>query len=1190
MSKDREKFLKKAKLKNANNETSLKVDPRDVQINELIKANADFDNLLVNAEIGALYVDSDMRIRKITPIMAKNTELNLSDTGSFLSDVHFMDEYDSLYEDAKLSLEKNQLIEREIVRSGRTWLLRIRPYYLYNNIVSGVIMVLFDITKRLENAKHELRMLTNSIPGCVCKFRYDNGLILEYANERLFDCIKMSAEQFYLKYDNHYERLLKESEWLSLKEKIDEGLQNGNVVQAEYAVDYEGREDEWRLMQAVVLENDDKPVLQCVLTDITEVKRTYFQLEQEKEKLNVIVEMSGDSLFEYDIANDRMVFTKQIGKPEKQRVVITNYTYNSFERNNIFKDDILVFSSFCKELREGKQHIKFEFRNKMEDDKYHWLEIEGQTIRDFDGKPVRVIGRANNIDERKQREEQLRKFSETDSLTGLINHHAILKKIEERILSKVYKNSDWLIIIDIDNFKTINDTNGHLVGDAVLCMVADELKLFFQENLVGRIGGDEFIIYAENVNRQQLEYCLILLNNTIQGIYKDKDQNLVVSLSIGVMECNGIYKDFSVLFQWADHALYRVKRKSKNSFYIVNAEFAKNAPKKGYLNRKKEEYVREESVIQNTDELVLFSLELLDNVSDVESGLKMVSDRICSFYDVDDIAYVYMENDKIYIKYHWSRKTKKQYNAELKYSSRDAWNYIWDHFDAKGTEILRKEQLEHMPETKASSIFFVRPERMYGSQECIAFVDRETDREWNEEKDGLCRMASILFNHLQLLYDSEREKNEIDFQINYDSVTGLPQYHKFIVMTEQYMRENRHKKYFFVYSDFSNFQYINELYGYTEGDKILRSFGEHLKEQPGGICFTRVNSDYFVALFEGDDAETVRAMYLASTENFCKEMNGIYDQCNMVIISGISEVRKYGETPSSAIDRANIARKYNKDVAVTVVSLYNQEIKEKNEAQNAIAANMASALENGEFRAWLQPKVSLTSGKIVGAEALVRWQKSDGSIIYPDNFIPIFEKNGFVTEVDFSVLNQVLRYLREAMDEGDDIVPISVNFSRRHNEKNDFVDKVLTSLKHMDIPANLIEIEITESVFMMDLTKLMGNLNCLKEGGIAISIDDFGSGYSSLNVLANVDADIIKLDKRFLKYTGEDTKTPVFIKYLIKMIKRMGYKVLAEGVETKEQLRMLKNAECDMVQGYYYAKPMPISAFRTYLKEFNQNA
>ena len=331
-------------------------------------------------------------------------------------------------------------------------------------------------------------------------------------------------------------------------------------------------------------------------------------------------------------------------------------------------------------------------------------------------------------------------------------------------------------------------------------------------------------------------------------------------------------------------------------------------------------------------------------------------------------------------------------------------------------------------------------------------------------------------------------------------------------------------------------------------------------------------------------------MYLASTENFCKEMNSIYDQCNMVIISGISEVTKYGEAPSSAIDRANIARKYNKDVAVTVVSLYNQEIKEKNEAENAIAANMASALENGEFRAWLQPKVSLTSGKIVGAEALVRWQRSDGSIIYPDNFIPIFEKNGFVTEVDFSVLNQVLGYLREAMDQGDDIVPISVNFSRRHNEKNDFVDKVLTSLKLMDIPANLIEIEITESVFMMDLTKLMGNLNCLKEGGIAISIDDFGSGYSSLNVLANVDADIIKLDKRFLKYKGEDTKTPVFIKYLIKMIKRMGYKVLAEGVETKEQLRMLKNAECDMVQGYYYAKPMPISAFRKYLKEFNQNA
>lgn len=403
------------------------------------------------------------------------------------------------------------------------------------------------------------------------------------------------------------------------------------------------------------------------------------------------------------------------------------------------------------------------------------------------------------------------------------------------------------------------------------------------------------------------------------------------------------------------------------------------------------------------------------------------------------------------------------------------------------------------------------------------------------------------------------------------------------------MRENRDKNYYFTYSDFLNFQYVNERYGYTEGDKILKAFGEHLKNLPGGICFTRVNSDYFVGLFEGSDAEEIRTRFEEATECFCKEMNSIYDQCNIVIITGMSEVLNYGEAPSWAIDRANIARKYNKDIADTVVSLYNHEIRQKNELEKSISANMISALENGEFQAWLQPKVSLANGKIVGAEALVRWQRADGTMIYPDSFISIFEKNGFVTQIDYSVLNQVLLYLREAMDCGEEVVPISVNFSRRHNEKTDFVDNVLNKLSTMGIPANLIEAEITESVFMMDLSKLTGNLRSLKESGIAISIDDFGSGYSSLNVLSNVDVDIIKLDRKFLNHTGKDNKATVFIKYLIKMIKRMGYQVLAEGVETKEQLKLLKNADCDMVQGYYYAKPMPIPAFRKYLKEFNQN-
>lgn len=415
----------------------------------------------------------------------------------------------------------------------------------------------------------------------------------------------------------------------------------------------------------------------------------------------------------------------------------------------------------------------------------------------------------------------------------------------------------------------------------------------------------------------------------------------------------------------------------------------------------------------------------------------------------------------------------------------------------------------------------------------------------------------------------------------------MPKYQRFIELAEQRMSVAPNGNYYFVYSDFANFQYLNEQYGYTEGDKILAEFADCISQMEEGIWFTRVTSDQFVGMLQGEDEEKVQEAYLTLTTAFCRKMNQKYEQCNLIVVSGLSKADT-GEAASYAIDRANVARKYGKDTANTVVTVYNRQIKEKSEIEKAIYANMAQALENKEFKAWLQPKVSLKTGKIVGAEALVRWQRPDGSMIYPDKFIPVFEKNGFISKIDFAVLEQVLCYLRAAMDAGEEVVPVSVNFSRRHNEEADFVYHVVERLKAYDIPPQYLEAELTESIFMLDFDTLTQNIRKLKENGISISIDDFGSGYSSLNVLANVEADIIKLDRFFLNYAEEDDKTMTFIKYLVKMMKHMGYKVLAEGVETEEQIQLLNSVECDMVQGFYYARPMPIEKFREYLKEFNK--
>lgn len=1045
-----------------------------------------------------------------------------------------------------------------------------------------------DITKSLEAARLEMRALMNSIPGGVCRLVYDGGLLLEYANEGMFALMKVTAEEFEERYDNRYDRLLAEDEWKELQSKIESG-KDGDVIQMEYAVHYMDGRKEWRLMQAVLLKNDEKTVLQSVITDITDVKKTYFQLEQEKKKLDVLASMSGDMIFEYDIETDTMEYTRQDEAVINTEQIAKTYTKTIRQTGYVHSGDADRLEQFCNELHAGKKHILTELRKKYKDGKYHWVEIEGVTLCDYAGKPVKVMGHTKNIDDRKEKEEQLKNSLERDSLTGVYNLQVIEDKIRSRLQNPALQLPCWLIILDVDNFKLINEANGHFVGDAVLCMVADELKNSFKDSLLGRVGGDEFMIFAEGISKEELEERLQTLNNTVKGVYEDKERNIRISCSIGVARCTDESREFEKLFQWADYALYQIRQDGKNGYLIITAGKKGILPEGAYTRREQEEdYVREETVVHSVEELVLFVLELLDNVPDRESGLRMASDRICGFFDIDDIVYIALENEYREKKYHWSRRDKRQKEEYILQRSDKAWQYIYEHFDERGILALRHNEIQNMPGEQVGSILFVRAGEEETVGGYIAFVDRKHDRDWNQEREGLYKLAGILLNHLQKLHAREQEKNEIEFRINYDTVTGLPKYQKFISLAGQYMRENADGRYHFVYSDFSNFQYMNELYGYTEGDKILRDFAKKLRDMKEGIWFTRVTSDHFAGLLEGEDADDVKDAYLALTREFCAEINRKYDQSNLITVSGFSSVYDVKELPSSVIDRANVAKKYGKDTANTVVVVYNQTIKERNKAEKAILANMATALENGEFKAWLQPKVSLKSRKVVGAEALVRWQRGDGTMIYPDSFIPVFEKNGFITNVDFAVLDQILAYLKTAMEEGEQLVPISVNFSRRHNENPKFVDEILTRLEGKKIPPGLLEAEITESIFMLDLSALTNNLRRLKESGIAISIDDFGSGYSSLNLLASVDADIIKLDKKFLAYTDEDSKGPVIVKYLVKMMKHMGYKVIAEGVETEEQLLLLDNADCDMVQGYYYARPMSIPDFRKFLKEFNK--
>ena len=281
-------------------------------------------------------------------------------------------------------------------------------------------------------------------------------------------------------------------------------------------------------------------------------------------------------------------------------------------------------------------------------------------------------------------------------------------------------------------------------------------------------------------------------------------------------------------------------------------------------------------------------------------------------------------------------------------------------------------------------------------------------------------------------------------------------------------------------------------------------------------------------------------------------------------------------------DRSAMARKAAKNNILTNVVFYKEQFKVSLYNRKFIEENMQSAIAERQFMMYLQPKYSIAKNEIIGAEALVRWRHPERGMIYPNQFIPIIEENGFIKEVDYYIWGEACRFIRRCEEAGIRSCPVSVNVSRVHLQDNECIRMLSEMIDDNHISKELLELEITESA---DDQQISMKALLLKEAGFTLLMDDFGSGYSSLNILLETPFDVIKLDKKFMENMMVSNKGKLILEQVVLMADKLELGLLAEGVETKEQIDLLENIGCDQVQGYYYAKPMPEEEFFTLLKE-----
>lgn len=409
----------------------------------------------------------------------------------------------------------------------------------------------------------------------------------------------------------------------------------------------------------------------------------------------------------------------------------------------------------------------------------------------------------------------------------------------------------------------------------------------------------------------------------------------------------------------------------------------------------------------------------------------------------------------------------------------------------------------------------------------------------------------------------------------HDPLTDVYNHEKFCREAEK-MLKNLDKKVVLMRLDVDQFKIVNELYDWEIGNRLLIHIAKVLIDStPRDCIFGRQGGDVFHICLYYDEFEEIKSLIDDLIYKICG-----FSEINLKIYPhfGVCICKRRDVSVNIICDHAGVALKQIKGNILETFAVYDERLEERIMSRKFVEIQKETAMVNREFFIQMQPKTNMLTDKIVGAEALVRWKHPERGIIRPDEFIPVFEKDGYILNLDEFVWEESCRYIAKWMKKGIQI-PISVNVSRMHIFDESFVNKLIDLTEKYNIPKNLLELEFTESAMLDDVEDLYRIMEKLGGMGFPLVMDDFASGYSSLNMLKALDFDVVKLDKEFVDEVTENNKSYQLVAATIGMLQKLDIRIVGEGIETFDQVEKLKNAGLIIAQGYYYSKPLNIDMF-----------
>lgn len=618
--------------------------------------------------------------------------------------------------------------------------------------------------------------------------------------------------------------------------------------------------------------------------------------------------------------------------------------------------------------------------------------------------------------------------------------------------------------------------------------------------------------------------------------------------------------------------------------------------------------------------LIEHVFSVVEENSSIDDVLRILFNELLDYYHFDAIILKEFTNeDLLKCTYDISLNAENEFrDKEIQFVNEDILNNLLKHAaenitmlfrkDSDGNYVLYSDDCTEVSSERftAKSIFFEEQEiacaldmplilndKILGFLEFVSFTD--TDRIYkNEDINDFKAFIKLLVSYIFPIRELEKQKLKNEVSEQFDYVTKLPKYDTFIERVKQYKEENPNANLVIVDFDFSNFRYINEKYGYIEGNNILQMVASDIyKTVRHIVSASRTYADEFIIVskfFDFNKTEDIETTFQDYVIHFSDSLQERFFDSNLIFNVGINILNAEDNDVSYAISKANMAKKFAKDLKPKYglrMLKYNAGMSLKIRKQSEYINSISKAILDNDFFVLYQPKCNTKDMEICGAEALIRWKKDNMFVLAPDDFLYAFESNGSIIKLDYFVYNAVFAYLNIRKRRNLPSYPISLNVSIQHFGNMDLIDYFENLLRKYIIDPSLIELELAEQIFISENPNVMPIIQALKKLGFKIYIDNFGLGYSSLNVLTRYPIDGIKIDRSFMKQPLEQ-KDRIVLKCMINMATKLGMNVICEGVETAEQYNFMLESDCPYIQGFYFKEPVDEYTYSNLLDGFEE--